>query len=51
MLPNVLPNKKFLQHYKKQLNLFPMNLVIGIEDIPTYFKYVTDKRGSPDPSL
>jgi hypothetical protein len=28
-----------------------MNLVIGIEDIPTDFKYITDKRGSPYPSL
>jgi hypothetical protein len=28
-----------------------VNLVIGIDDIPTYFQYITDKRGSPDPSL
>lgn len=28
-----------------------MNLVIGIVDIPTDIKYVTEKRGSPDPSL
>jgi hypothetical protein len=28
-----------------------VNLVIGKDDIPTYFQYITDKRGSPDPSL